>query len=673
MSKKQQQQRQQREAEALRQLQSRDGGRLVREAEVVGVDVESRTVELAFSSEVEVERWFGIEILSHDADAVDLSRLNNGGAVLAHHDWEDQRGVVLEARIDSDRKGRAKVKISRSVAGEELLQDIVDGIRRHVSVGYFVKGMRLVEERDGVDVYVVNRWLPYEISFVPIPADVTVGVGRSADIPAMARESANPETSIATPTRDANPNEETPASMKIKTLRNASGDLVRAEVDDDGNIVREIEVIERASDGVANARAAGQNAERDRVRGIADLARNFGRNVDGIADLERTALAEGHSPEQFQRTLLEKLNERANKPLNEQVAGNDIGLTEREIQNYSLVRVVRALIDPTDKRAQREAAFEFAASEAARANQATQSDRFVIPTDVLRRAVVGESLVRAPLAVGSPSTGGNLVATDLQPGSFVDILRNVTTVMRRGRVLGGLVGNLDIPKKASGSQGYWLNGEDTDATETGMTLGQFGMSPKTVAGYTEVTRKMIQQSSLDIEALLRADIAAALGLTIDLAGYYGTGTNGQPIGIANVSGINAKTFADEQPTFAELVDMETEIGLDNADVSGMSYVGNAAFRGHCKKTEAFTGTGRTLWEAGGTVNGYSTEITNQVQTGDVFLCNFADLIIGMWGGLELNVDPYTHSTKGRIRIVAFQDVDFAVRRAASFCLGRKAP
>jgi hypothetical protein len=106
----------------------------------------------------------------------------------------------------------------------------------------------------------------------------------------------------------------------------------------------------------------------------------------------------------------------------------------------------------------------------------------------------------------------------------------------------------------------------------------------------------------------------------------------------------------------------------------MAYVGNASFRGHAKTTLRFPSAavaqGGTIWEQGNTVNGYKTEITNQINAGDVFMGNFADLLVGMWGGLELLVDPYTYSQKGRIRVVVFQDVDFALRRSQSFSVGR---
>lgn len=662
---------QQREAEVLRKLQGE--GAKYRTAEVVKVDIEARTVELAFSSEAEVPRWYGIEILSHDRDAVDLSRLNDGGAVMVGHDWSDHRGVVENAWIADDRKGRAIVRLSRSARGEELLQDIADGIVRHVSVGYFVKTIKLTEEREDVDVYTITRWQPYEISFVPVPADVTVGIGRSADIPAMGSPQAEPETSIVPPTRDASDNKETPTNMKEKITRDASGNLVRAKVNDDGNIVEIIEVLERAGDDLTTATQRGSSTERARVRAISDAAGNFA-NVEGIDALARTALSEGHSVEQFQSALLEKLEQRSTQPLADQARGADIGLSEREIGQFSVLKVVRALIDPSDKKAQKEAGFEFEAPRAAADKSGKAVEHFMIPTDVLRNSVYGGSRALNTGVGGSAadgSTGGNLVARTLMASSFIDILRNKATIMSRGHVIGGLVGNIDIPKQLAAAQGYWL-GEDEDTTETGIELGQIPLSPKTVGAFTEYTRRMAMQSSLDAEALLRYDLASALALTIDKAGYYGSGSDHQPRGIANYTGINAVPFAGVFPTYAELVDMETAIATDNADVNGMVYVSNAGFRGNAKTTLKFQNVAGTIWEQGNTVNGYTADITNQVAKGDVFFGNFADLLIAMWGGLELQVDPYSNSKKGRVRIVVFQDVDFALRRVESFALGRKA-
>lgn len=647
---------QQREAQILSQIRAQNGGVIRRSMEVVGVDREARTVELAFSSEAEVSRWFGIEVLSHDASAVRLERINDGGAFLDNHNWNAQRGVVEKAWLATDRKCRAVIRFSKSAAAEELFNDIADGIKRHVSVGYLVHSIKLTEEREGVDVYTATDWEPYEVSSVSVPADITVGIGRSADL--IAAEIA-PEETQSRNADDVPASTETPSP--IESPRVEAGEIRRMDEEQEKQ-AREAE------------RRAGQDAERARVRSINDMANKYARAADGVAELARTAIAEGHSEGDFQRALLEAVNKRAAKPLNEQMAGSDIGLSDKDVRSYSLIRVIRALIDPTDKRAQKAAAFEFDASEAAREKQEKKTERFVIPTDVLRRSVYGDTDTRAfntSTAGGAAgNTGGYSVSTTLMTSSFIDLLRNRTTIMRMGRVLGGLAGNIDIPKHVAGATGYWI-GEDDDASETGSELGQVSMTAKTVAAYAEVTRRLLMQSSLDVEALLRLDLATAMALTIDKSGYYGKGTEYQPLGIANHQGINGVPFATSgKPTFAELVEMETQIATDNADVDSMVYVANAGFRGYAKTTLKFAGVPGTIWEPGNQVNGYGALVTNQVEAGDVFHGNFGDLIIGMWGGLELNVDPYSNSKKGRLRVITFQDVDFAVRRVESFCLGR---
>ena len=147
------------------------------------IDAEARTVDLAFSSEAEIERYFGIEILSHDKDAIDLERLKNAAPLLVDHDPTDQVGVIEEVWIGADRMGRARVRFGKSARAEEVFQDVVDGIRQLVSTTYAIKELKLTEEHDDArDVYTVTRWEPLEISIVSIPADVSVGVGRSDEL-----------------------------------------------------------------------------------------------------------------------------------------------------------------------------------------------------------------------------------------------------------------------------------------------------------------------------------------------------------------------------------------------------------------------------------------------------------------------------------------------------------
>ena len=147
---------------------------------VAPADTDSRTVNVAFSSEEPVERWFGKEILNHDANSVDLSRLLSGAPVLVNHDTNDQVGVVESAHIDPDRRGRAVLRFGKSQRATDIFNDIRDGIRQKISFMYEVK--EYVQSEDDPETFIGMKWMPLEISSVSIPADDTVGVGRSLEI-----------------------------------------------------------------------------------------------------------------------------------------------------------------------------------------------------------------------------------------------------------------------------------------------------------------------------------------------------------------------------------------------------------------------------------------------------------------------------------------------------------
>ena len=143
------------------------------------IDVEGRTVSLAFASEQPYRRWWGTEILDMQPSSVDLSRLKNKAALLLNHDADQLIGVVESAAVGRDKKARASVRFSRGALGEEVLQDVADGIREKISVGYMINDMQLEKQEGDLSTFRVTSWTPYELSFVSIPADDSVGIGRS--------------------------------------------------------------------------------------------------------------------------------------------------------------------------------------------------------------------------------------------------------------------------------------------------------------------------------------------------------------------------------------------------------------------------------------------------------------------------------------------------------------
>lgn len=651
-------------------------GSMHRDMEVDSFDVDKRTVSLAFSSELPVGRWFGFEVLDHSPSSIRLDRLRDGAPLLLNHDWDDQIGVIESVTIGDDRRGRAIVRFSRNKDADEIFQDVMDGIRRHVSVGYRILAAKLEEIEGGDDTYRIIDWEPYEISIVSVPADPSVGVGRSLEIPQEDGKRRIGETAITESGATAKDSTTEEVRKMEKTLRDGKGNLVRALVDAEGKILEVLEVLEEAGADVRAAQNNAAKAERERTASILQMGTQY-----DCRELAEKAVAAGDTVDAFRAAVLDHINTRGAKkpagqpaqpsqrsgtPLSEMPSA-DIGLTDQEVRNYSIFRAVRAL-QPNATRADRDAAaFELECSETAQRQLGKTAQGILIPQDVLNsRAFNAGGAANTP---NGAQSGQNLVDTTFMGGSFIEMLRNRTTIMRLATTMGGLVGNVDIPRQTGGATAYWL-GEGEDAQEGTPTIGQLELSPKTLGAYTDITRRLLMQSSMDAEGIVRRDLVNAMAQAIDFAGYYGSGAANQPRGIKNYTGINAVDFAALWPTYAELVAMESEIAADNADIGQMGYIGNARFRGNCKSTAKFgTGTEATIWEPGNTVNGYQCEISNQIAQGDVFFGNFADMLIGMWGGLDLTVDPYSLSKSGGLRIVVFQDVDFVLRRVESFCWG----
>lgn len=611
-----------------------------RVAEIVSFDMDARTVEVSFSSESEVPRWYGFEVLSHDTGAVDLSRLNDGAAVLWNHDLDDMRGVVQSARIDADRKGRAILRMSRSEAAEQLWQDIVDRIVTKISVAYFVLAARLQEERGDDQVWLVTQWQPYEISWVSVPADTAVGLGRSSDMPHEARQQTREETSDA------------PASVPANEIEFQHIEAARHMTEEERKKLEE------------QARKDGMLAEQQRMQAIFAMGKDY-----RLEDMAAAAVRDGKSADEFQRQALAHFSERMNKPLEDQVRDAEIGLTPKEAQRYSFIRAIRAQMPNATKQEKDEAGFELECSLAAQRAYGKSAKGYLIPMDVLNQRTFSIT------AGGGSGTGSGLVATTLKADSFIELLRHRAWVMQRATVMGGLAGNVDIPRQNAANAAYWV-GEGGAPTAGQPGIDQISFSPKTLGAWTDITRNLLKQATPDAENIVRNDLLKVMSLELDRVSLYGTGSNAMPTGVMNMNGINAVLFAAANPVYAELVEMETLIALDDADVDSMVYAANAAFRGYAKTALKFPGTAAsgTIWEQGKTVNGYDTAISNQIVSGDVWFGNWADLIIAMWGGLDLTVDPYSLSTTGGTRIVTFQDIDVNARHVQSFCYGaNKAP
>ena len=160
--------------------------------------------------------------------------------------------------------------------------------------------------------------------------------------------------------------------------------------------------------------------------------------------------------------------------------------------------------------------------------------------------------------------------------------------------------------------------------------------------------------------MVRNDLARVIALEIDRAAVYGTGSSNQPQGLTNVSGIGSETLTGTG-TFAEYIAMETDVAAANADAGALRYIINASARGALKSTEKASNTAQFVYE-NDQINGYPVIVSNQLASNDALFGDFSMFIMGMWSGLDLTVDPYAGATAGTVRVIALQDIDFAVKQ-----------
>lgn len=599
--------------------------------------LDDRTVELAFSSEAPVARYFGIEVLDHSVTSCDLSRLNNGGALLDNHNDDEQIGVIVpgSARIDPDRIGRALVKFSRSKEGEEKFQDVQDGIITNCSVGYQIKQMVETTTTDDSGneetICRVMSWLPLEISLVAIPADTSVGVGRAAgadEIETVFERSIKPAPEVVTTQPEQ---------------------ITRIEIMTD------------------TARAEGAQAEQKRTADLLALSDSYAKY--GARDMVGEFVRSNKSVQEFQNAIMDKMATR-----HSDAQDLAIGLSDKETQSYSLVRAINASINKDWKNA----GLERAASEAVAKRTGMSAEGFFVPVEAFSKMGRG-------FDAGTAGNAGNLVQTTLMGSEFVDVLRNQLVLNKMGvRVLGGLTSNIAIPRKSVASTISNVT-EAAQYTATNPNTTQITLSPKRVGASVPYTKQALIQSSLDVEAMLRDDLAAGIAVMIDNLGLNGSGTAPAPRGLINQSGIGAVVggTSGAQVAWSHLVGLESACANVNAEPDALAgYILNTKTRGWMKQTQKATYL-PYLWDInqpGQPVNGYRSAVTNNMVSNGTkgtasgitsslaFSSDWSNFILALFGGLDIVVDPYSLADSGQIKLTANQFIDVALRNPACFAV-----
>jgi HK97 family phage major capsid protein len=629
---------------------------------------EPATYEMSVSSEAKIPRWYGLEVLSHEKSAVDLRYMRKNGALLVEHGGEVV-GVVLESWLDEGtRKLRAKIRFSRSVRGREIEQDVNDGIRTRVSTGYVIQKAKLTVQGETMaeDEWLITRWMPVEYSLVGIPADLSVGVGRSAETGesfaveieggASAEEERSMKCKLCGQETCAHSPAERAGSETVETRSGAPAASAQTPA-------QPAAVETRGGTAAPSATIEG-GATRD-IAEIADLCQSHGMS-DRIADYVRRKLT-------YDQVATDILKLKTSRAIAQPPSERAVELSDKDASNYSYRKAILESVSRGGITGlEREVSDEI---EKKLPGEYKRRGGFFVPT---RLQTPTEQRTMAGNVAGA---GPELVQAIR--GEFVELLRNATVLAGMGAtIVSDLTGNFELVKQTAGSTATWV-GENppSDVGDSQAILGILGAVPKTLMANTPFTRQLLVQSSAEVERIVKNDMAEAHGLAFDYAGLYGRGTNAEPQGIYNAPDVQVAVMGG-QPDWAKLVNMSALPAAKNAQMGNLGWVTHPTLAAVMMGKPRIAGAaGGWLWEGSvgeGQIAGYKARSTNQVsatmsgsaptggsQVGLVF-GNWADLFFLSWAAMELIVDELSQKKKAVIEVTSFQMVDILLRRGESF-------
>jgi len=595
------------------------------ELEEKTIDTEKRTVLVGVSSEAPVERSFGLEVIDHSRENMNLDFLNSGRApLLLNHDMEQQIGVVESVELDENaRRLRARVRFGKGERASEVFDDVADGIRQNISVGYRIDS-RVERENDPEDYYRVAT-TPMEISFVPLPADQSsqVGVGRSLS-----------ETLISTP-----------IERKSEMSENIDLEAVKAEA----------------------AKTAQRNA-----KDIMTLARKHNK-----ADLGEDALGRGLSIDDFRGELLESIG---NQPL--ETPASVVDAPVKEQRAYSLAKMLRAQVtqDWSSAKLEQEMHQEIVKNTG-------KEGRGIYVPDFAWGSRSGVMTTAATGAISGENVTDAFVPTIQRGDLFIEALRARQIMSGLGvTYMSGLTNRVRIPKFSAGATAAFVE-EAGDVSDQSQTDASVTLQPRTLGAKATMSRLLMLESVPSIEQVVQNDLLRSLADAIEYYAIQGSGSSGQPTGLLNTSNIgNVDISAGTDVaalTWADITDIvktvEDANGITNQ--AALGWLSNPKVKAKLANTVkvATTDSIMLLNDPWNNIYGYRAEFTTNVpsnlDSGDggsdasaLIFGDFSQLMVGLFGAPSILVDPYTASASGDVTINVHQEVDVAVRNAESFAI-----
>ena len=629
-------------------------------------DAAQRSYAFTVSSDAEIPRYnwrtgrFFIEILSHEESAIDTTYLRSGLSILADGHWGPQVGIFEHGKV-VNKKIRGDGRFSRNQKGQDIERDVQDGIRKYVSIGYKVIRSKLLEVRkDGVEVFLATRWMPAEVTILPVPADASVGLmeGRAGDqkptlydVEIEAVETTGREESAMPTPNDPN------AALETRSAEGAGAPPAAPPQ------------APPPAPPAAPPAIAGRSREEEGAA-IAELA-----NANNMSERAADWLRRGLSREQVSYEILQarRTAAGATPPAEEHLHQ----LPEKDRSKYSYRRAIAMMVE-RGPGAQFDGVEGELHTELRRAlpDQVKQHGGIHVPM----RLRTADEVARQTRALTTTAAGGGAELVNAQPGEIIEILRAQSYVFSMGaQLMTGLTGPVPMTKRTGGLTVHWVpENPDNDVASSDLAFGLVTLLAKTMQGTSAYSRQALnQEGSHDIEGMIREEIGFGHSLAFDRAFLHGSGVNGQPLGIYGAPDVQIVAVTGV-PTFGELIDAQGKVHNANALRGTLGYMTTPLMAAKLRQTLESAVAGATwIWTGrleDGFVAGYRATSTNQVSsvlgTGldehGLIYGNWREAVGGLWGSLELIFDPFSQKKKGLIEITSFQMGDAIFRHGQSF-------
>lgn len=550
------------------------------------------------------------EVLRVTPEAVDLTRLNGGAAVLRNHDTDHTYGVVKRAFIEGGRlytRLRFRKNEPEAVAA---FRDAVDGTLPNVSLGYQPLETEFRQE-NGVRIGEVTRWMPFEVSVaVGVPADATVGFYRSMTKTGESKM----EVESKEPTSDE-------LRAKIRELEEENAQLKKRSEEPPPEDGKKEDPPPPEGKKEEETRSACNESE------LRAMAATFNR-----LDLLPGALQRNLTPEAFKSELQNNLYRGSIKVM--------------EKREYSIVRAIRSLVDESV-----DAAVERAESARLYREAGLKPSR-------------GSIMISTRAFDGAANVGKALIGTDHRADMFIDKLRTVMAV--QPTFMDGLVGNVDIPLLSGSSTVNWVVGLNSDAAETKPATDSITLSPKKLTGYVDVGLDLLTQGTPDATNIVLNDLFEVMARKLENTILKGATVSTLTIpGLAGTTGVKTVVIADvTRATWQDMLKFEAAVS-SYANMGNVQFILSGPDRAMFKGISKDTGSGRFICESN-EIDGYKAAISGELASGDIFFGDFSRILVGRWGGLEVMIDPYSLSKSGGVRLVVRMICDIAVRQPEAF-------